>query len=104
MNNDFTLVVNWLVQNLKEDKHVSQAFLIGSFLHKDFILIGDVDLVQVINYNDINILNEQIQITKRIKKKFEFEFNKVLHITSFTQNESRDFQQFMSRNKFILIK
>ena len=93
----------WLHKYFINHKIVSEIFLIGSVLDKQYKMINDVDIVQNLNKSKkIELFNHSILI-KQLKADFYIMFQKSLHITTFTSNEYEAFNIFIAKNRTIKI-
>lgn len=102
-NNFKHKITIWLHNYFKNHKIVSEIFLIGSVLDKEYEIINDVDIVQKLNKcKKVELFNHSILI-KQLKADFDIIFKKSLHITTFTSYEYEVFNVFIAKNKIIKI-
>lgn len=99
--NELKEIKSWLMSVFENSEIVKSVFIIGSVLNKDGKEINDVDIVQLIKYEDNSKMNNYIQIINLIRDGFFKKFSCSLHITTFTQNELESFNDFMSKNSFV---
>jgi predicted nucleotidyltransferase len=97
-------VTEWINKYIETTEVITELYIIGSILKKEPSLISDVDIVQVINYKDVPDLRQHANFIKRLRNDFEDKFKKSLHVTSFTQNELKDYKSFILVNQKIKIK
>jgi hypothetical protein len=103
-NEKLNSISNWLMQCYNSLEVVDELYLIGSIMTKHFDQINDIDIVQLVKYcskNDLKIYESKL---KRIRTDFFSQYNKSLHVTTFTQNEKYEFRKFMNINESIKIK
>ena len=95
-------VEKWLFSTFSEYGIVKDLFLIGSILTNQ-INFNDIDIVQNINFDNNDELKIYSKIVKNIKDRFFAKFQTSLHITTFTQYESEELKEFMTKNKYLKI-
>lgn len=98
---DLKKMKEWLKGNFSKIELLKNLFLIGSVLHKNSKEINDVDVVQQIEFEKNSKILEYIKNLRLIRDDFSKEFSCSLHITTFTQNELKEFEEFMSKNQYI---
>lgn len=102
-NNDLDEMKEWLGEAFSKEELVSNLYLIGSVFHKNQKETNDIDIVQQIQFENSPKLIEYAQTISLIRESFVKRFLKPLHVTTFTQNESKEFEEFMSKNVYTKI-
>lgn len=100
-NSDLQEMKDWLTGKFSKIELLNSFFLIGSVLHKNQNEADDVDVVQQIQFENSFKLVEYTRTISLIRDDFTKEFSRSLHITTFTQNELNEFEEFMSKNQYI---
>ena len=100
-NDHLQKMIEWLNHTFSNIEFLKNLFLIGSALHKNQKETNDVDVVQQIQFENSSKLAEYTRIISLIRDDFAKEFSRSLHITTFTQNELKEFEEFMSKNQYI---
>lgn len=100
-NSDLEKLKDWLMAAFSKIQFLNKLFLIGSVLHKNQKETNDVDIVQQIQFDNSSKLAEYARTISLIRDDFAKEFSRSLHITTFTQNELNEFEEFMSKNQYI---
>lgn len=94
-------ISNWIINYLKKYFIISELYLIGSAIEKDYEIINDVDIIQKLNECNKTDLLKYSTILIQLKTDFQAVFKKSLHITTFTSNEYDTFDIFLNKNKNI---
>lgn len=102
-NCDLNEIVDWLSSTFSKIEILSSLSIIGSILDKNLKETNDVDIVQQIQFENSPKLSEYTRRLSLIRCDFNKEFSLSLHITTFTQNELKEFVEFMAQNRYLKI-
>jgi|SRR5215203_1863548 len=100
-NSDLKKVKEWLVSAFSKFDFIDDLYLIGSALNKNHKDINDIDVVQRIDFDNSPKIYEYSQLLMAIRIDFAIKFSHSLHVTTFTQNELKEFDEFISKNSYI---
>ncbi|WP_419803239.1 hypothetical protein [Mucilaginibacter sp.] len=93
-----SIIEIWLRKAFIQHKCLNEIYIIGSILSNPYSNANDVDVIQIISFFEGSEMAGYIENLNAIKNDFYKDFLKPLHITTFTQNELTDFDQFISLN------
>ena len=100
-NEELQKMQEWLTSSFSKIEFLKNLFLVGSVLHKNRKEINDVDVIQRIQFENSSKLKDYTLAVSLIRDDFAKEFLSSLHITTFTQNEVKEFQEFMRKNQYL---